>query len=350
MRWSVRLLAVVLELIACCCVAAGEPASSAASPSSPSAPASKSASPQQSKSASPQQSKSASPQQSKSASPQPSKPIAPSAASAASQSSDNPWASLGDLRFNPLGPLEKTLVFMPVKYPNGDWQPKGIPYVDARYPSADGTKLHSLYFPHEHPKAYILFFHGNGCNGAHWVQLAQEFHKRSQAAVMLGEYRGFGRCEGEPTEAGALADARAARKWLAQREKIAENQIIVIGQSLGGAMATDLAAKDGARGLILLSTFDKIANVVTSHAEWLPAKSIMEIKFDSISKIGNYHNPLLICHGDRDTIVPYELAQNLFKAANEPKRFVTVKGFNHPEHPPVEFYKNAAEFVRQLPY
>ena len=147
----------------------------------------------------------------------------------------------------PLAKLERSMLFFPVRYPSGNWHPDGLDFEDAWFQAADGTKLHGWYVPHAKPKATVLYCHGNGGNVAYWAGAAKELHDRAGVSVLLFDYRGYGRSEGEPYEAGVLADARAARSWLARREGIAEGQIVLLGRSLGGAVAVDLAATDGAR-------------------------------------------------------------------------------------------------------
>ncbi len=118
--------------------------------------------------------------------------------------------------FNPLGTIERSLVFAPSRYPAGDWQPPGLAYEDAWFTAKDGTRLHGWYVPREQPRAVVLFCHGNGGNVALWADVLRILHDRMGVTAMGFDYRGYGRSEGTPSEAGVLADARAARAWLAQ--------------------------------------------------------------------------------------------------------------------------------------
>ena len=101
---------------------------------------------------------------------------------------------------------------------------------------------------------------------------------------MTFDFRGYGRSEGTPNEQGILQDARAARAWLARRTGMAERDIILFGRSLGGAVAVDLAAADGARALVLVSTFTSLPDVARYHVPWLPASMIMTQRLDSLAK------------------------------------------------------------------
>jgi fermentation-respiration switch protein FrsA (DUF1100 family) len=146
-----------------------------------------------------------------------------------------------------------------------------------------------------------------------------------------------------------LADARAARAWLAKRTGVSESQIVLMGESLGGGVMVDLASQDGARALILDSTFSALPDVAAHHYRWLPVRWLMRNRFDSLAKIGAYRGPLLQMHGDADTIIPLTIGQRLFEAANEPKRFVVLPGHDHNDVRPHEFYAALDAFVAELP-
>src|SRR5439155_9610288 len=107
------------------------------------------------------------------------------------------------------------------------------------------------------------------------------------------DYRGYGKSEGVPTEEGLLRDAQAARRWLAQRTGVRESQMVLMGRSLGGAVAVHLAAEGGARGLILESTFSSLPDVAAEHLPWLLPYWMMTQRFDSAEKIKRYQGPLL---------------------------------------------------------
>lgn len=245
--------------------------------------------------------------------------------------------------------FENSLVYFPSKYPEGDWQPIGLQFEDAWFTSADGTRLHGWYVPSEQPVAVVLFCHGNGGNLSHRNELLQTMQQLVGATVLAFDYRGYGRSEGTPHEAGILADARAARAWLAEKAGVAERDIVLMGESLGGAVAVDLAARDGARGLVLEDTFTSLPDMAALHYPWLPARWLMRHRLDSLSLIGQYHGPLLQIHGDADTVVPYSTGQKLFAAANEPKKFLTQAGADHNDPRSMEFYRELKTFLEELP-
>lgn len=271
-----------------------------------------------------------------------------------------PWYSLrwwGVLRQSLAGYLfillalmifEESLIFFPSRYPEGNWEPLGLKFEDAWFRAPDGTQLHGWYVPQDRPLAVVLFCHGNGGNVSHRDDALRQLNKRARATVLAFDYRGYGRSHGTPHEAGVLSDARAARAWLAQRAGIAENEIVVMGESLGGAVAVDLAARDGARALVLESTFSSLADVAAYHYRWIPVRLLMRTRFDSASIIGQFHGPLLQSHGTSDTIIPYRFGRRLFDAAQEPKRLLTFTGIDHNDSRPLDYYTTLRGFFEGL--
>ncbi len=243
--------------------------------------------------------------------------------------------------------FEESLIFVPSSSPDDDWHPRGLQIEDAWFEAADGVRLHGWYVPHEHPRAVVLFAHGNAGNVTYRADILRALNRRVGVSVLALEYRGYGRSAGKPTGKGILADARAARTWLARREKIPEKQIVLMGESLGGAVAVDLAA-DGARGLIVENSFASLPEVAAYHFPWLPVRLLMRTRLDSAARIRDYHSPLLQSHGDRDTIGPLASAQRLFAAANAPKQFILIPGGDHNDLHSPEYYDQLREFVESL--
>ena len=156
-----------------------------------------------------------------------------------------PATASSSASLNPLAGVERSLIFVPSAYPKGNWHPAGLNFEDAWFTASDGTRLHGWYVAHQQPRAVAIFCHGNAGNVAQWADECRILHDRLGVSSLVFDYRGFGRSEGKPSEAGVLADARAARAWLARRAGVNENQIVLMGRSLGGAVAVDLAATDG---------------------------------------------------------------------------------------------------------
>ena len=245
--------------------------------------------------------------------------------------------------------FEESMIFFPMRYPDGDWQPDGLAFEDAWFQAADGTRLHGWYVAHDNPRAVALFCHGNAGNITHRADMLQVLRDYVGVSVLIFDYRGYGRSKGKPNEPGVLADARAARAWLAKRAGIPEQEIVMMGRSLGGAVAVDLAAKDGARALVLESTFTSIPDLGAHLYPWLPVRLLVRTQLNAAEQIGGYHGPLLQSHGDADTIVPYRFGRRLFDAANQPKRFVTIPGRDHNDPQNRQYYEALINFLDGLP-
>lgn len=255
----------------------------------------------------------------------------------------NGCASMGPV--SPLRPLERSLVFHPSKYPQGNWEPTNLAYEDVWFAAEDGTQLHGWYIPHPQARAVALFTHGNAGHLADRADFLRMLSEQYHLSIMAFDYRGFGRSEGKPTEAGVLSDAQAASAWLSQRANVSPDKLLLIGRSLGGGVAVDLASKQGARGLVLISTFTSLPAVGRQHFPWLPTNLMMTQRFDSLTKIVKYQGPLLLTHGDADRVVPYELGKQLFGAAPGPKHFVPVPGGTHSMPLSEPFHRALADLI-----
>jgi fermentation-respiration switch protein FrsA (DUF1100 family) len=244
--------------------------------------------------------------------------------------------------------FENSLIFFPTRFPEGNWQPTNLVFEDAYFTAPDGVRLHGWYVPCDQPSAIVLYSHGNGGNLANRSDILRLWRNQLNATVLVYDYRGYGRSEGSPTEAGVLQDARAARAWLAQRAGVREQDIVQFGESLGGAVAVNLAA-DGARGLVLENTFSSLADVAAFHYPIVPVRWLLRSQFNSQAAISRHHGPLLQIHGDHDSIVPFACGQQLFAAANEPKKLVVIPGGDHNDPPTKLFVDAVEEFLNQLP-
>jgi fermentation-respiration switch protein FrsA (DUF1100 family) len=245
--------------------------------------------------------------------------------------------------------LDEILALFPAKYPAGDWEPEGA-FEDCTFTSSDGVALHGWYWPAPQPRAVILHLHGNAGNVTHRAAMAKFLVQRFHVSVMLFDYRGYGRSEGVATIEGLSIDARAARNELAKRANIDAAEIVLMGESMGGGVAVDLASTDGARGLILQSTFSSLRDAANAHYPKLLVKMLVKKKrLDSAAAIASYHGPLLQMHGDADRVVPFSSGQKLFEAANEPKTFIRVPGGDHNDPPPEKFFIALDAFLGALP-
>jgi fermentation-respiration switch protein FrsA (DUF1100 family) len=193
----------------------------------------------------------------------------------------------------------------------------------------------------------VLFLHGNAGNIAGRAEFLRGLHALDLSVLAL-DYRGYGRSEGSPTEAGVVADGRAARAWLAGKTGIREQDLVLWGESLGCGVAVELAT-EGARGLVLENAFTSLPDVAAHHYSWAPVRLLMRNRLRAIEKIGQFKGPLLQAHGDSDTVIPYELGRRLFEEANEPKEFVSIANGDHNDPRSTRFWEAADRFLDRLP-
>ena len=204
-------------------------------------------------------------------------------------------------------------------------------WIEYTAPSDDSrAKLHALWLASDNPRApVLLYLHGarrNVSSSAFRIRQMQELG----FSVLAIDYRGFGRSsEGLPSEASVAEDALAAWAWLDRHH--GQQPRYIFGHSLGGAIAVQLASdvKD-AKGLILEGTFTSIPDVFeTMKWGWLPVAPLITQRFDSAAKIARLTLPVLVVHGDADTLIRPELGRALYERAVAPKRFELVQGGTH---------------------
>jgi fermentation-respiration switch protein FrsA (DUF1100 family) len=244
---------------------------------------------------------------------------------------------------------DEFFALFPSRFPAGNWRPAESAFEDCWFTAEDGVRLHAWYLPHRDSRAALLHIHGNAGNLSHRAGIASLLHQRCGASVMIFDYRGYGRSEGTPTILGLLRDARAARAHLADHERVEEKKVVLLGESLGGAIAVDLAATDGARGLILESTFSSLRDVAGVHYPELLVSVLVADKLNSAARIADYHGPLLQVHGDADQTIPLESGRRLFAAASEPKSLHVLPRHDHNDPLPEAYYQALERFLRDLP-
>lgn len=219
-----------------------------------------------------------------------------------------------------------------IYHPWAEWEAPpselGRPFEDIFITTPDGVKLSAWFFPanNDSPRKHnvMLVCHGNGGNISHRLQLTRLL-LGADVAVLLFDYRGYGRSSGEPGEEGTYVDAQAAYQWLRQRGFVARD-IIAFGESLGGAVAAELALRETLGGLVLQSTFTSIVDVGRELLWWLPVRWLSAIKYDTRAKLPRIKVPVLVMHSRGDSLIRFHHAEENFAAANEPKLFQETEG------------------------
>lgn len=200
-----------------------------------------------------------------------------------------------------------------------------LPYEEVTLVTKDRVKISGWFIPADKPLATMIFCHGNAGNNGDRVAGLMYFHKLG-LNILIFDYRGFGKSEGKPSEKGTYLDALAAADYLKTRKDVDPEKIICYGESLGGAVAIDLATRIKPAGLIVVDTFTSVYAASKDIYPFLPIRWLIQIRYNSLSKIKKLHCPVLIGHSKEDDILPFHHGQELFKAANPPKEFMTLKG------------------------
>ena len=224
--------------------------------------------------------------------------------------------------------LERFFVFFPtaeVRYTPGD---VGLDYEEVFFPTLDGVRLHGWYVPGD-SETTLLWFHGNGGNIGHRVDELAMVHARLGANVLIFDYRGYDNSEGSPSERGIYRDARAALAYLKTRPGLDPEQVVYFGRSLGAAVAIELAGDQPPAGLVLVAPFASLGDMARVAYPFLPLNWLLGNRYNSVTRVSQLHQPLLILHGDQDEIVPLSQGEQLHQAANPPKSFQVLPGAGH---------------------
>ncbi len=239
---------------------------------------------------------------------------------------------------------EPRMLYYPTRQIDQTPDQLGFKYENVTLTTSDGVRINGWYLPCGHEaRLTILFFHGNAGN------ISDRFEKLAVLRELgvntfIIDYRGYGRSEGKPNEEGTYRDAQAAYDYLTGRARppamsrvaatplhagaphLAPRSIVAYGESLGSAIAADLANKVDVGGLILEEAFTSTGDVGQKMFPFLPVRWLVRNKYDTLSKLPRIKVPLLIVHSRDDEFFNMRHAQRLLAAANEPKRLVELRG------------------------
>jgi pimeloyl-ACP methyl ester carboxylesterase len=244
--------------------------------------------------------------------------------------------------------LDEMILFVPVKLPAADQlqPPAGAEAVWLN--AKDGTKLYAWWWPHPQPAAQVLYLHGNSGNLWTCSRYVTWLHDAAACSVLAVDYRGYGYSEGTPTVEGVLQDVRAARAEMCRCAGLPAGREVIIGRSLGGALAVDLAAETPPRGLVLESTFSSFKEVAEFHAGVWAAR-VPADRLNSRANLPRYPGPLLQVHGDADRVVPFDQGVALHAVAVGQKQFLHIPGRGHSNFLTTDYLSRLQKFLRELP-
>ena len=221
--------------------------------------------------------------------------------------------------------FQEKLIFHPVQDISDNPRKLFLGYEDINFTSTDGVKLNGWFIPAENSEYTVLFCHGNGGNISHRLDTIALFNELP-ANFFIFDYRGYGISEGKISEQGLYADAAAAWRYLVDNRGIAPDKIIIIGRSLGGAIATHTAAEFKPAALVLESAFTSVPDMARELMPWIYSKHLLKYSLSTLEKLNEVKCTVLVCASHDDRLVPFRMGKKLFAAAPEPKTFVELTG------------------------
>ncbi len=189
-----------------------------------------------------------------------------------------------------------------------------------------GARLHGLRFFADRPRGLVVYFHGNAGNVAGWGFAVEEFVSAGYDVVMP-DYRSYGKSGGMlSSQRVLLEDALSVAAW--GKENKRGGTFLLVGQSLGGAMAVYCAQTLKPDHLILISPFSSVTDTARVHFPWVPS-FLIRFPFPAVKWIEGVTSPVTVFHGAQDSIVPLALGNRLAQVAPNLARWVPVPGADH---------------------
>lgn len=222
--------------------------------------------------------------------------------------------------------FQPRLLFFPDRRLHATPADAGLGYEELRLRAADGVRLQAWWIPAQPPaRAAVVLLHGNGGNLSYDLHTPRLLHELGYGVLALG-YRGYGASEGRPHEVGLYADADAAWRHLVEQRGVPPQRVVVLGRSLGGAVAAALAERRPVGALVLESTFASAPALAAELYPFLPARRLSRYRFDTLARLPRIQAPVLVVHSRDDEIVPFRHGRALYAAARPPKRFLGIRG------------------------
>lgn len=223
--------------------------------------------------------------------------------------------------------FQRHMVFQPdrtIQVP-GDWRLPLFRVVTVT--TADGLGIDGWYAPAAADRPTVVLFHGSGGHLGLREGRARVLHQAGYGVLLAG-YRGYAGNPGWPSEKGLYADARAALDFLVG-QGVSGRRLVLYGESLGCAVAVQMASERRVGAVILETPFTRLAEVVGRLLPLFPVALLLRDRFDLLSAVGGIQVPLLLLHGEKDRMVPVRLGRAVFAAASQPKQAVWLAQAGH---------------------
>lgn len=214
---------------------------------------------------------------------------------------------------------------------------KTVTHEEIEYLTPDNKKISAWFVPaannetiteenHEKTiKRVVLFCHGNAGDISQRLDSFKIFQQLGLDTFIF-DYRGYGKSRGRPSEMGTYLDAEGAWHYLVDEMKVKQENIIIFGRSLGGGVASYLAAKYQPLALIIESSFTSAPDMAAVLHPWLPVKWLTRYQYNTYQRLKTIQCPLLVIHSPEDEVIPYDHALKIYQKANTPKQFLEIRG------------------------
>jgi fermentation-respiration switch protein FrsA (DUF1100 family) len=243
--------------------------------------------------------------------------------------------------------IEPRVAFFPTRGESATPRDFGLPFESVTIDAADGERLRAWIIRAPVPRANVVYFHGNGANLSNWSPILVSIVQHGYS-VFAFDYRGYGQSTGYPTERGLYRDVDAVVKqaWIGQS---ASMPTVYWGRSLGATMAAYAATVRRPDGMILESGFPTARAAIRDSAILLLLSFFSSYRFPTAEFANRADRPVLVMHGDRDSVIPFARGRELFDTLTVPKQFVVIEGGDHNDAVPGEAYWAAVDrFTSEL--
>jgi fermentation-respiration switch protein FrsA (DUF1100 family) len=247
--------------------------------------------------------------------------------------------------------LEPRMAFFPTPGVQETPAAARLPFTDVSISTEDGETLHAWWLEHPEPSAQVIFFHGNGGNLSMWLDVVVELRRRG-FSVLAVDYRGYGASTGRPSERGLYRDADATVRVFNERFRRPGTPVIYWGRSIGSAVAASAASRGACDALVLESPFPDMRSIFAGNPVMQLLSLFSSYSFSTSKFLERYERPLLVIHGDADSIIPYVAGRRVFdRARTSKKTFVAIPRADHNDlHvvSPELYWRTIDEFVSSL--
>jgi fermentation-respiration switch protein FrsA (DUF1100 family) len=220
---------------------------------------------------------------------------------------------------------QESFVYFPDRKLAGTPANAGMAYEAVTLTTSDGVRLSGWYISAPKSRGTLLFNHGNAGNISHRLESIRQFHDLG-LDVFIYDYRGYGESAGKPSEEGTYRDAEAAWRYLTETRRVAPERLVYFGRSLGAAVASRLATRHPPRALIIESAFTSVPDFGAEVYPWLPVRLLARLQYPTRENLRSLHVPVLVIHSRNDEIIPFRYGEALYRAANEPKELLEIRG------------------------